>query len=196
MGRSQLSDEDVALVQAGEKKAWDRFVEKFAGLVYAASWRTIRMKTERASEEDAKDAAQEVFLRLVRDDFRLLKTYNPEKASLSTWLTIVARSTAIDHLRRHAPKAKFTPLDEDMPDETARGISDAFDGGLLGDLPPGLLSEGQRRVLTMLYEEDLDVAEAAAALNVQAQTVRSLKHQALTRLRAHYGVHSDRVNSY
>ena len=187
MGRSQFSDADVALVQAGEKKAWDRFVENFAGVVYAAAWRIIRMKTGRVSEDDAKDASQEVFLRLVKDDFRLLKTYKPEKASLSTWLTIVARSTAIDHLRRHAPKVQFAPLDENLPDAAAPPVFGAFDGGLMADLPPGLLSESQRRVLAMLYEDDLDVAEAAAALNVQAQTVRSLKHQALIRLRAHYG---------
>ena len=41
------------------------------------------------------DAAQDVFVRLCAGDFRLLKTYDPARASLATWLAVVARSAAV-----------------------------------------------------------------------------------------------------
>ena len=178
-----MPERDLALAWAKDKKAWDRFVENFAGLIHSVACRVIRLKTGRFSEDDAKDAAQEVFLRLVKDDFRLFKTYNPEKASLSTWLTVAARSTTIDVLRRKARDARFEPLDEAIPDPKI--AADPLERPLDG-LPSGLLSERQRQVLGLLFEEDMDVDEAAAVLELKAQTVRSLKHQDLARLRAHY----------
>jgi RNA polymerase sigma-70 factor (ECF subfamily) len=48
-----------------------------------------------------------------------------------------------------------------------------------------VLSERQGLVIRMLFDEDLSVAETAARLGVDEQTVRSTKHKALTRLREH-----------
>ena len=78
----------------GEKAAWDAFVRRYGGLVVAAV-RGVAM-----AQPEVEDLTQEVFVRLCKDDFRLLRTYDPARASLSTWITIVARSTARDGLRR------------------------------------------------------------------------------------------------
>jgi len=174
-------DMDISGVLAGEKLAWDRFVEKFAGVLFGVALRTLRARVSSFSAEDAKDVMQDVFLRLIKDDFRLLKTYQPGRASLSTWLTVVARSAAIDWLRRPEVRKDSVELDD-----TLAAPADKPFGGRL-ELPPGLLSERQARILTMLFDQDMDVDEVADALKVQAQTVRSLKHQALVRLREHYG---------
>ena len=53
-------------------------------------------------------------------------------------------------------------------------------------IPAGLLSPRQELILSLLYDQDMDVAEAAAFLKVEAQTVRSMHHKALTKLRAHF----------
>jgi RNA polymerase sigma-70 factor (ECF subfamily) len=39
----------------------------------------------------------------------------------------------------------------------------------------------------MLYEGDMDVAEVAQKLGVDPQTVRSMHHKAMLKLRAHFG---------
>ena len=39
----------------------------------------------------------------------------------------------------------------------------------------------------MIYERDMEVAEIASALSVDAQTVRSTHHKAMLKLRAHFG---------
>ena len=85
-----------ALVR-GEKGAWEAFVRRYAGLVAAAVRGVAREPAE------VEDLAQEVFLRLCKDEFRLLRSYDPARAGLSTWITIVARSTARDAMRRHRP---------------------------------------------------------------------------------------------
>lgn len=180
--RANAADLDLGRVISGEKAAWDQFVENFAGLLYGVVTRTLRAHAATHSTEDAKDVVQDVFLRLVKDDFRLLRTYDPQRASIATWLTVVARSATIDLLRRPESRRDTVELDD-----TLSAGCDVFFGGRL-DLPPGILSERQAQILRMLFDEDMDVTEVAGALRVQAQTVRSLKHQAILKLREHFGV--------
>ena len=100
---------------------------------------------------------QEVFTRLCKDDFRLLKTYDATRAGLSTWLTIVARSTARDMQRRRQPQ--ITPIDS-VP-EVMLSVTAEPQEKLR--LPDGLLSPRQKLVLTLLYEREMEVAEIATA---------------------------------
>ncbi len=181
--QSPLTDTtNLSLVLSGDKSSWDSFVETFSGLLFGVTHRTLRTRTACLNLEDARDVVQDIFLRLVKDDFRLLRTYDPERASLPTWLTVVARSVAIDSLRRPEKSRETVELDE-----TLHTTSDVPFGGRL-ELPRGVLSERQHQILHLLFDEDMDVSEIATALQVQAQTVRSLKHQALIKLREHYGV--------
>jgi RNA polymerase sigma-70 factor (ECF subfamily) len=121
-----------------------------------------------------------VFVRLCHDGYRLLRQYDPARASLSTWLTVVSVSGTIDFLRRQ--KAATSPLD-DLPEHVA-----AVDPKMPDPIrvPDGLLSPRQSLVLQLLYEKDMDVAEIAALLAVDAQTVRSTHHKALVKLRAYF----------
>ena len=175
------TDADIALVISGDKAAWERFVEKFSGLLVTVAMRTLQARNPAAGREDARDVVQDIFLRLIKDDFRLLRSYDPERASLPTWLTVVARSSTIDFLRRPERSRETVELEE-----TLTAAEDHPFGGRL-DLPRGLLTDRQRQILHLLFDEDMDVVEVADTLRVQAQTVRSLKHQALTKLREHYG---------
>jgi RNA polymerase sigma-70 factor (ECF subfamily) len=166
---------DLAALIAGHKGAWDGFVRRYAGLILSAVRSLVREGTE------AEDVLQEVFVRLCKDDFRLLKTYDPGRAGLSTWLTIVARSTARDVQRRHRPPQSAL---EDVP-ERLLAVVDAHAEPL--KLPKDLFSPRQHLVLTLLYERDMDVAEVAKVLDVDPQTVRSTHHKAMLKLRAHFG---------
>ena len=159
----------------GEKGAWDAFVRRYAGLVAAA----VRSIAREPGE--VEDLAQEVFLRLCKDDFRLLRSYDPARAGLSTWITIVARSTARDVLRRRRPVA--VPI-EAVP-EVLLAV-DPVEPVRKLKLPEALLSPRQREILTMLYDRELEVSEIASALGIDPQTVRSAHHKAMVKLRAHF----------
>ncbi len=171
MARDSLPD----TLLRGEKAAWDAFVRRYGGLVVAAV-RGVAM-----AQAEVEDLTQEVFVRLCKDDFRLLRNYDPERASLSTWLTIVARSTARDGLRRR--RAETVPLDS-VP-EAQLAIDPVMPVEKL-KLPEALLSPRQREILAMLYDREMDVAEIARALGIDPQTVRSAHHKAMVKLRAHF----------
>jgi DNA-directed RNA polymerase specialized sigma24 family protein len=168
-------DGDLDALLRGEKEAWGRFVRRYAGLVVAA----VRGVAREAGE--VEDLTQEVFLRLCKDDFRLLRGYDPARAGLSTWITIVARSTARDAMRRYRPVA--VPI-EAVPE--GRLAIDPIEPVPKLKLPEALLSPRQRQILTMLYDRDMEVSEVATALGIDPQTVRSAHHKAMIKLRAHF----------
>jgi len=162
-------------LERGEKAAWEAFVRRYAGLIITA----VRSVARDAA--DVEDLTQEVFLRLCKDDYRLLRTYDPARAALSTWITIVARSTARDALRRHRPVA--VPI-EAVPE--ARLAVDPVEPVRKLKLPEALLSPRQREILTMLYDQEMEVSDIAAALAIDPQTGRSAHHKAMVKLRAHF----------
>src|ERR1700747_2359928 len=92
--RATTAAGDLEELTRGDTGAWDAFVRGYAALIMAA----VRGVAQDGAE--AEDLAQEVFIRLCKDGFRLLKTYDATRAGLTTWLTIVARSTARDAQRR------------------------------------------------------------------------------------------------
>ena len=159
----------------GDSAAWEGFVRRYGGLIVAA------VRGLAPIPGDIEDLTQEVFVRLCKDDFRLLRTYDPARAALSTWLTIVARSTARDALRRR--RADSVPIDA-VP-EAQLAIAFVEPVRKL-KLPEALLSPRQREILAMLYDRDMDVAEIARALGIDPQTVRSAHHKAMIKLRAHF----------
>lgn len=177
---ASFDDIDLRALMAGGKRDWDRFVAAAAPVIHAVARRVVA--AHGVAVDDAVDVAQDVFVRLCADDRRLLRTYDPARASLATWLAVVARSCAVDHLRRR--RQSHAAL-EDVP-ESAAAYEDRHVERL--NIPPGLLTERQALVLRLLYDRDMDVAEAAQLLKVDAQTVRSTHHKAMLRLREHFRV--------
>jgi RNA polymerase sigma factor (sigma-70 family) len=164
----------VALLD-GDKRSWTAFVRRYAALIVAA------VRSVAPTSSDVEDLTQEVFVRLCKDDFRLLRSYDSTRASLSTWITIVARSTARDSLRRRRPNS--IPIDT-VPEAHLK--IDAVEPVPKLKLPEALLSPRQLEILGMLYDGEMDVAEIATALGIDPQTVRSAHHKAMLKLRAHF----------
>ena len=175
---------DLEACLRGDKAAWDALVERFAPVIFGAVRRTLRLRVAQVKSAEVQDVAQDVFVRLLRDDYRLLRTYDPQRAALSTWLTIVARSVALDHLRRR--RVPTVPLEQaaSQPAEPRTQRQRQAPP----DLPAGLLSPRQHLVLRLLFDEEMSVSEAAAVLGVDAQTVRSTKHKAIRKLRDFFQV--------
>ena len=90
-------DADLEALLQGDKAAWDRFVARHAGVIFAAVRRRL---VPAGRSADAEDVVQDVFVRLCQHDFRLLRSYDSARARITTWLTVVSNSAAIDHLRR------------------------------------------------------------------------------------------------
>ncbi len=178
VGVTELNQIDLRSLATGHKRTWDAFVAAASPLINAVVRRSLN--SFRLGDDDVLDAAQDVFVRLCANDFRLLKTYDPARAGLSTWLAVVARSAAVDFARR---RRQATSNIDDVP-ESALAVEDRHVEKLR--IPEGLLTERQTLILKFLYDEERDVAEVAQLLKIDAQTVRSTHHKALLRLREHF----------
>ncbi len=168
---------DLDRLLNGDKPAWDRFVGRYAPVIFAAVHRRLGPS---GRNDDAEDVAQDVFVRLCARDFHVLRSYDASRARITTWLTVIASSAAIDHLRRQ--RGYTQPLDS-VP-EAALAVDPVEPTRI--QIPDGLLSPRQTLILDMLYTQDMDVTDAAAVLGVDPQTIRSTHHKALTKLRAHF----------
>ncbi|HMO00426.1 MAG TPA: sigma-70 family RNA polymerase sigma factor [Miltoncostaeaceae bacterium] len=127
----------------------------------------------------AEDVHQEVFLEV----WRRGPDYDPDRASLGTWVMLIARSRAIDHLRRRIPEpfdpqAPGAPEPEDLaasPDLLVERWAMAV---YLARLP-----EEQARILRMRFHEGLSQTEIAERTGIPLGTVKTYMVRGLRRLR-------------
>ncbi|MEQ8355867.1 MAG: sigma-70 family RNA polymerase sigma factor [Kiloniellaceae bacterium] len=184
IGRGSEGVSELATLLEGNKAAWDRFVARHAAVIFAAVRRRL-VPAGRTS--DAEDVVQDVFVKLCQNDFRLLRSYDAQRARITTWLTVVANSAAIDHLRRlrrrtediEAQPEAVLAVDPVIPDKVK--------------IPEGLLSPRQALVLELLYQRDMTPGEAGEVIGIDPQTVRSMHHKALVKLRAYFQAEIDEI---
>lgn len=104
-------------------------------------------------QEDAEDVVQETFV----SAYKHLEDYNPEKASMKTWLHRIAYHEALYLLRRRKRMAQI-PLDvgEDIPDE----LPDATTAEQLDEAIQKLTPEEQM-LLQLYYFDQCSLKEIA-----------------------------------
>lgn len=174
---THASDEHlVALCLEGNAKAWNRFVAEYSTVIrHAVCW---TLKHHGASVSSAEDIIQDIFFRLVKSEYKLLDNWDSTRGSLKTWLAVVSRSAAIDFMRTDRTYL-YDAIEEH--EELQAEMTNLLD---LPELPMHVLSTRQKSVLQCLYGEDLTAIEAAKKLDIHPQTVRSIHHTALQKLRA------------
>ncbi|HEU4658596.1 MAG TPA: sigma-70 family RNA polymerase sigma factor [Capillimicrobium sp.] len=129
------------------------------------------------SRADAEDLTQLTFERALRSWHR----YDPERASVRTWLLTIARNLVIDHHR-----SDRSGLHDEL-DETSATV--AGPGLPAGTLDPeladalGRLSDRSREVIALRFGADLTGPEIAQMLGLSLANVQQLLSRALRRLR-------------
>jgi len=125
----------------------------------------------------------DVLQQTLTDVWRKGPTYDPERGALATWLLVIARSRAIDHLRRRVPEP-FDPTDlTEIVDAGAERELDALVerwrvAGLLAALP-----REEARMLALRFYEELSQAEIATRTGIPLGTVKMRMARGLERLR-------------
>jgi RNA polymerase sigma factor (sigma-70 family) len=154
---------------------------QFARVYEEHVWRVYGFLAYRLGDhEGAEDLTQATFERALRAWSR----YDPERASVATWLLSIAANLLIDHRRRDRPAL---PLPDDGvgvgesasvagPEARLEG-SPALIEALAG------LGEREREVLALRYGGDLTGAEVAAVLGLSLANVQQIGSRALRRLR-------------
>lgn len=135
------------------------------------------------SLSDAEELLQEVFLHVWNNAAR----YDSGRSSVSTWLTLITRSRAIDRLRtrkvveRTHETATQNPVEHASP-EGAEAVfireRRSRVRGELDKLPPE-----QRQVLELAFYEGLSQSEIAAKADLPLGTVKTRTLLAMKKLR-------------
>jgi RNA polymerase sigma-70 factor (ECF subfamily) len=130
----------------------------------------------------AEDVHQQVFLEV----WQRASSYDPERANILTWIMLIARSRAIDELRRRVPEpqdpGEHGPLglaEDNDPESSPDALVERWRlAHLLSRLRP---EEGE--LLRMRFYEGMSQSEIAARTEVPLGTVKMRMVGALRRLR-------------
>jgi RNA polymerase sigma-70 factor, ECF subfamily len=93
---------------ARQPKSWERFVDRYLGLVLHVIDHTARCRAIPLTSQDREDLTAEVFVTCLADDMAVLRRFRGE-SSLATYLTVVARRVVVRELLKRKPE---TPLSE------------------------------------------------------------------------------------
>jgi RNA polymerase sigma-70 factor, ECF subfamily len=169
----------LARIAHGDREAFGRFYDAFAGLALGLIRRILRDPA--ASEE----VLQEVFWQIWREATR----YDPQRGSPEAWLVMRAKTRAIDRLRAIRRRAKTFVASADEAVASAPGQPTENPGvvaerrGLVQSALDGL-PEPQRRVVELAFFEGLTQSEIASRLGEPLGTVKTRARLALERLRS------------
>jgi RNA polymerase sigma-70 factor (ECF subfamily) len=166
-----LPDSLLTQARAGDAGAFAALVRAHQGSVFSIGLRMLNRR------DAAEDLAQDVFLQLYR---KLTDIESPEH--LGFWLRRVAANLAIDWLRR-LPYASTQPLEEGSEVAAQESPQDPLMDRQLQRLLHEL-SPQARAVMLLRYQEDRDLAEIGAMLDMPVNTVKSHIKRSLTALRS------------
>lgn len=127
----------------------------------------------------AEDAMQVTMVEV----WRRGPSYDPDRGSLATWVLTIARSRALDQLRRRVPEP-FDPgavaqaLDRDAEDAVDALLEQWRMAALMSNLP-----KEESKLLSMRFYEGLSQREIAERTGIPLGTVKMRMVRALERLR-------------
>lgn len=182
---AELRDEDlIALVQQGQKRAYDELVRRFKGRLYSFILRMV------ADPVEAEELAQDTLIRayIHADKYR-------EIARFSTWLFTIATNLVRNRVR----KRKRTPFmltldpapisDDDIPLDPPDPHADptlGLEGRELGDLmaeATARIPEKYRVPFLLREVEQMSYEEIQQVTGLKLGTVRSRINRARNRFR-------------
>jgi len=155
----------VEAVRKGRREGQTEMVSRYAERVFAMIVRQV------PDVMDAQELMQDAFMRA----FDHIDSYDPHKASLSTWLCRIAYRLTLDFLKRRHPvivsledtKVWQTDIsDEALEAELSTGREERIERlqEVIDDLP-----DDERMLLTLYYFEDRPLTEIAYITGIDAK---------------------------
>ena len=177
---------------AGDKAAFARLVEKHKSPVYGLCYRLL------GTQEEARDAAQEAFVRA----YTGITDFDPRQP-FAAWVLRIARNHCIDLLRRRRPTLALqaegrsddgpeTGVAPELPDHYAMGGEQAVqEQEAQRDLDRAIaaLPARYREVIALFHVQHRSYAEIAETLNVPMGTVMTWLHRARKALKEQLSEH-------
>jgi len=176
-----IEDEDkadrllVELVIAGQPGAIEEFVDRFGPVVVRV------LRRFRISQQDRDDCWQDVFLKLIENDYAPLRAWRGE--SLPGYIAIIAKRVVIDLLRTRNPEVPWD-LGFDPPSHGEAGDD------IMGLPPPATICQIASACLTTRHFEIYErycrgenAEQTGKALNIKTNHVYVERHRMIRALR-------------
>lgn len=170
-----------------EPGSWNDFVDRFLSLIYHTIGYTAHLRSARLAPEDVEDIAAEVLLRIVSDNFKVLREFRKE-SSLATYLTVVARRICVNELvRRQKVKdaikhgeSRLAAADLDAAPAAQKGMES------LDEVEKLLrrLKGQEREIVRLYYLEGRTYEEISTETDVPVNTIGAVLSRARKKLRA------------
>jgi RNA polymerase sigma-70 factor, ECF subfamily len=180
---SSLDGELVARAARGDERAIGQLYDRYGGVLYAVAYRIVGQRA------DAEEVVLEAFAQAWRDAAR----FETARGSVAGWLTMIARSRALDLARSRSRRERITAsaaadrpntspaMGEFRPDpakaldheERRRQVRQALE----------TLSPPQRQAIELAYFEGLSQSEIAERLQEPLGTVKTRVRLGMQKLR-------------
>lgn len=177
---TDVTDEETRVIErvlGGDSEAFRYLVEKYSARVLAFC------RTRLHSEDDAQDAAQEVFLRA----YKSLSSFKRGE-HFASWLFAIAANNVRTHFKLFAAKRQKEEMfkRQQMVEPQADPQKDAERELARSALRDAVrtLSEDLQKPIALYYFAGLSVQETAAALSLSEEAVKTRLFRARGRLRA------------
>lgn len=166
-------------VAAGDNAAVSAVIDAYGGLV----WSLARRYFGRSAE--AEDAVQDSFVAVWQSADR----YDPDTASETTFVAMIARRRMIDRLRKQGRRIDAQPLDAspDPEDESNDRLADEEQARLVLDTIDEL-DPPQPEVIRRSLLDGLTHAEIAEAMQLPLGTVKTHIRRGLMKVRKALGI--------
>ena len=177
MANQETDERLLAEAAQGKTAAFQILYERYRDPIFRFAYRML------GSVEAAEDVTHDCFLGLIKDPGR----FDPEKASLRTYLFAAARNQAA---KRYLNLSRESGIDE-MPNEPLAAphhepIRQVLNNELAGEVQRAIesLPPLQREALVLFEYEDLSLAEIGAIVGADSNTVKARLFRARDKLRA------------
>jgi RNA polymerase sigma-70 factor (ECF subfamily) len=182
-----LRDIDRSLIDRCLRKepgAWNDFVDRYMGLIYHVIQHAAHARSRVLSSEDIEDIAAEIFLKIVDDDYAILRRFKGS-SSLPTYLTVISRRICVKELiRRHREEelshtsAHRASMDDGAVDDIEAIVSAEEVERMLEDLPPR-----EAEVVRLYHLKYQNYRQISKKLAIPENTIGPILAKARKRLR-------------
>lgn len=157
----------VTAIQRRDSAALAQLYESTVDRLYGLVYRLLN------NAQDAEDIVSEVFLKVWHEPER----YDPARGPVMAWLMVMARSRALDELRKHKHAQRCqqsdAAVDEILQAPSPMEVLSSWQQGSRVQQALMHLSEIQRQLILLAFFEGLSHAEIAIRMALPLGTVKS-----------------------
>lgn len=168
---------------AAEQGAWDEFVRRTRSAIQRGATVALR-KFRVLDQESIENVYQQVYVELLRDGGKVLRTYRGD-SDLEGWVAVISMRTAYRLMRQKAPEAQLPELLPAAPTPAPGERAERTEFLNRLDRAFKQLDPREAALLRLSYYEQMSYKEIANALGLPLNSVSPLLIRAKEKLKKH-----------